>query len=679
MKHIMKLGLSTLLATLLFSGCDSNSSAQKSTISIKQTNETYLQQENNLVLKSINNTKRNLQRELIALEQNRLRRSETKVELASVIATFVNDDLSDNSGAHYNPNAVAEFFESNNIDVSTLSKSEMNEVYIHAYFNAVSDSFGVDSSVEASNKRGLWFITKFQEVIAQATQNLKNTIIYIVDNDAIVSNITASVFRVMLQNGALTKEMLKISILSRTMTSIMIEVMDDHWDLSTQMQALLENDVEFGHLFMDLAKSHDYIMADFLFGRIDAGMYYSLTKAMTLSREANNQNSGKMTQVLSELMSMPRMSKFFNVPKTLEYTDAQSSEAFSKLLFSNGTTKRGDASEMANERFFYEIFATPSSTANFITAMNNIDEDIRISLMDQIFLGESVFNEADEMQGYYNIYAITGGMAYGLGEGAINFEKYKDSFLGFAGLVPWNRYLSYGFAFSKAGYAYYKDDNQAYIDNYKSLVYGTMFDFSNENSDEESSIFDGTYSEIYTKLGEYFDSASQSVLSLFNDMSFDKVYHKNETKIQYFLSNSEEVNASLISYEKDEYTSTMLYSSEENWAYIPTVLAKKDWIIQNDESSLELKFSFSSGYVTGYIISPQKFDFIKMTSDITFSQVELYGDEPLSSDVEVNYYVYSTRFKSEDSIVLDWQDLGIQISAIFFDADNAIANESVLK
>jgi len=923
MNNFTKLSGSIVLASLLFTGCGSNSDSTASATS------SFSEEEKVVLNESINNTKRNLQRELVKVNNQR---SASTANLGSVIAAFISDDLSDNEGSHYSSDAAREFFGSANLDVSELSDAEVSELMIYAYMGAVSSNFGVEDTQSAQAKQRIFGIgTKFKELIGKATDKVKEIIVDVVDDSKIVSGITNEVFKVMLKSGTMTKEMLRLAIKSRTITDVMIAVMDDHWDLAEKMQPLLEGDVGFGHLFMDLAQAHDYVMADFLFARIDGPMYYSLTKAMTLSREdVGNDSAGKTTRVLSELMAMPRMAKFFNIPTTLDYTDGQTNEAFSKLLFSNGTSERGDGNEFANERFFYEMFATPDSTKNFVVAMNNIDEEIRLSLMDQIFLGESRFAPADELQGYYNIYAITGGMAYGLGVGAVNYAEYEQSLYGFAELVSASRYYNYGVAFSTAGYSYYRDDNQAYIENFKGLVYGTMFDLNSDtydyttwldfdeeglenetivkrfyqfvlnrvadeegakalsealetleqsvvadnfvlaaedetgvkstvdfvtglyvyglkrqpdqagldnwvaqidngmsrgavllafinseeaggdswwdeltnsydeidyttwldfddslkdetvverfykyllnrepdaegrqayldaleiaedevvaasfvsNAEAETGVlsnsefvtalytnglerepdpagleywvgeldagtntrgnvllafinseeaggdswwddvtdyFGGSYEEAYSSLGEYFDKVQDDVLSLFNNMTFDHFFSDDDTKIQYFVSNSAEVEAAAVTYDDDSYTSTKLYGSADTWEYIPNKWAKQDWISESENAYLDMNFSFSGGYVMGYVVSPLELDAVNTALPIGLENVELNGDEPLSSDESAIYHIYSVKLSPDSNIRLDWSALSSSTSAVFFDSANAVANTSVI-
>ena len=929
MHNLTKLSGSIVLASLLFSGCNSTTaSTDEGKVTSPKTTSQLSAEEKNIVNESMNSTKRNLQRELVKISKQR---SADSANLGSVIATFIEDDLSNNEGAHYSSDAARVFFENADMDVSELSDEEVTELMLYSYVGAISSSLGIEESVSVASKQRIFGIgTKFKELVKKGTDKVKDKIVDIVDDSKLVSGITNEVFKVMLKSGKMTNEMLRLAIKSKTIAEVMVAVLDDHWGLATQMQPLLENNVDFGHLFMDLAQAHDYMVADFLFGRIDGAMYYSMTKAMTLSREdIGNGSAGKMTRVLSELMALPRMAKFFNVPSTLEYTDGQSVEAFSKLLFSNGTSERGDGNEYANERFFYEMFATPESTANFVKAMNNIDEDIRLALMDQIFLGESKFAEPDEMQGYYNIYAIAGGMAYGLGVGAVNYDKYEQSLLGFAKLVPTSRFYNYGVSFSTAGYSYYRDDNQAYIENFKGLVYGTMFDINsdtydystwldfdkdgleketiikrfyqfvlnrepdsegekalsdaldtldqktvadnfvkateveigitsddefirglyvyglkrepdtvgltnwttqlsngmsrgdvllafinseeaggdswwneitnsydkidysswletddtiedetvvdrfykfllNREADEEgktaylaelktvdravvaksfvenakaevgeqtnsefvtslykngferepdaeglaywvgeldagtntrgnvllafvnaaggdswyddvSNYFGGSYEEAYSSLGSYFDTIKEDVLALFNGMSFDHFFKDSETKIEYFVSNSAEVKKVAVTYNNDEYTDTKLYNSAQTWAYIPNKWAQEDWIKESDSEYLDMNFSFSSGYVTGYVVSPLDLEAVKSALPVDLKSVELNGDELLSTDESAVYHIYSVKLASSTNLRLEWSSLSASTSAIFFNTDNAIANSELLE
>jgi len=80
--------------------------------------------------------------------------------------------------------------------------------------------------------------------------------------------------------------------------------------------------------------------------------------------------------------------------------------------------------------------------------------------MDNIFLGTGA-TQTDSIQGSYNIIAIGTGMYEGLfGDSAdatnngYGLGAYTNAFIGFAGLIPTDRYIPYAMAFMDAGYMY---------------------------------------------------------------------------------------------------------------------------------------------------------------------------------------------------------------------------------
>ena len=522
---------------------------------------------------------------------------------------------------------------------------------------------------------------------------VKDKVVDALADSSLVKSLGNEAFKIMLKSGTATREALRFAITSEGMMKIMIEIMDEHWSLAEQMQPLLENDVDFGHLFMDLALSHPVTdadgvehlpMAEFLFGRIDAGMYKSLTIAMTLSRNAtNNGSAGKTTEVLSTLMARPEMAKFFEIPENLEYVDAQDNKAFSRLLFSNGKayndadlSTRADGSELANERFFYEMFATPESTANFITAMQGVEVNQRLVLMNQIFLGENeALGNDDNEQGYNNIYAITAGMAKGLGEGATNFVDYQDKFLGFAGLITEADYLDiaysggrYAIAFGSAGYNYFGDteSESSYGDDFATLIKGTELDADTNDTAA------AWYSDMSEIVAGYIDDASkldvvQEGLAYYNNVDLDALFY-GQTKLQFF-SNIDENN--IERFTDINYTTKTLYGSTDTWDYIPNKFSEKDWLKEN--STQNIIFNYSGGTVIAYVVSTKPLEVVREQTNMNFVTVALNGDAPLSSDLNANFNVYRV-----DMVIGTELDLEIfnasSISAVFFDADKAMPN-----
>jgi len=522
------------------------------------------------------------------------------------------------------------------------------------------------------------------------------------------------VFELMLKSGTVTKEALQLAIGSNTIMKGMIGAFDNGWsDIAPSMQPLLENDIEFGHLFMTLALAHGgrngisvdadgnpildangsemprLLMAEFLFSRIDAPMYHSLTIGMSNSRTSVGDHEGApgyMTEVLSNLMARPDMAKFFEIPTDLEYTDAMSNTAFSKLLFSNGeiiktvdgvTTGHGDGSELANERFFYEMFATPESTTNFITAMNNVQnnpalgEDTKIALMSQIFLAANDITETDEEQAYHNIYAIAGGMAKGLGEGGDNFAKYQDNFIGFAALMPYTYdSVSYAGSFIAALSSYFDNNESAYGDEFKTLFRGTAFDV--DNNDSLISYYFSA-SDYVGGLLEYVGVAADDAVSYVNNIDFDTLYY-GTTKIQFF---SDIPESDMVTFKNGKYSEFKLYGSELTWDYIPNRFAEKDWV-KATATTQTANFDWNSGSVSAYVISSSELDAINADTGLIFTQVDLNGNVPLSSDVNASYNVYTTDIANKSSFNLSALTGSTLVSAVFLDADQAVPNDSEL-
>jgi len=715
MSILTKFTGSLLTASLLLmvSGCDNNTKSKTILTSKAPT----------VAEKSLNNTKKTLQRALAKSDNdnnnNKISKLSTSVDMGTIIATFLNDNLEDSNSSDIVSSKT--FLKSltkdqNAIDaVDALTDADASTYLSLVYFDAIASNYDVtpgelatdSSSAAKQSKFQPYFLGGILDPITQpikdllndtVTQPIKDGIVDIVDNNSVVSGIAEETFKVMLQSGTITKVMLKLAIKSNTISNVMIEVMDDHWNLAEQMQPLLENDVEFGNLFMDLALAHEgrnegytYRMAEFLFGRIDGGMYKSLTIAMTNSRVKNDDDThtdGYITEVLSGLMAREDMTKFFKIPDSLAYTYAQVDTAFTKLLFDNNTTERGDGNEYSNERFFYEMFATAPSTANFITAMNNVADsnDTKIKgneaiLMDQIFMGKSKFGETDTNQGNYNIYAIAGGMAHGLGKGAANFSAYRDNFIGFALLIPTSRYIDYGFAFGGAGYSYYDNDLNAYNDDFKTLVEGTALDYNGTILDN---VYVGYVSDLYTgSLGfidGYYDTISGFVSDYDNNISawynnalayyegvkldaqiaFESTFYGNtDTRINHFSNITENV----ATYKDGDFVGKALSNSDATWDYIPTKFAEKDWMSANTD--VDATFNFKSGTVVAYVVA---------TSPVAgFTKVELNGDEPLSSDDTQTYAIYKKDIASGDTLNIA-VSANPAIKGVFFDSDNAIAN-----
>jgi hypothetical protein len=283
--------------------------------------------------------------------------------------------------------------------------------------------------------------------------------------------VTGAMFDVVLNSDGVTVFMLDQARNSQTMTDIMINALDENWELTRKMCPMLQENAEFGEKFTALAYERPDL-AQFFFEKIDSTMYSCLTDAMVLS--SDEENFGDYTNPVEHsttgymgVLLETYATTYFIEPGTgsaTKYVDART-DKFAGLMFTTGdvvtvdgnvTSGHGDANELTNEQFFYAVFRTPTSTDSFVTAMKNVEtaNAANVTLfMDEIFLGKNTttaFASEDTVQGYYNIISVAGGMYEGIN--TYGFGTYTGSFIGFAGLIPSERYMAYASQFMSAGY-----------------------------------------------------------------------------------------------------------------------------------------------------------------------------------------------------------------------------------
>jgi hypothetical protein len=130
-------------------------------------------------------------------------------------------------------------------------------------------------------------------------------------------------------------------------------------------------------------------------------------------------------------------------------------DAFARLMLD-------PANGIVNERMFYSLFAKSDTTAAFVTTMQQVkilDASTSTFFMDNIFLGGELkdiatLTDVQKDQAMKNIYAVAKAMLDG--NKIEGLSAYSASFIGFAGLVPFDRYVPYAKAFGAAGYYYAK-------------------------------------------------------------------------------------------------------------------------------------------------------------------------------------------------------------------------------
>jgi hypothetical protein len=350
---------------------------------------------------------------------------------------------------------------------SFVAKNDLNKAFLDAYFDAAAIA---EPSLAYAPGRG---------VFSGITDTIKDGLVTIIDTD-LGTDITAAAFEVMLNSEGVTVLMIDMARGSDTISQIMIDVLGDRWELTKKMCPMLQTNSEFGEKFTALAYEKDGIdgspdMGGFFFANVDAPLYGCLSDAMILSSDEDLHDKGvdHSTNGYMGLLMERYADRFFIAPGTgAEWISATehpygSYDAFSKLMFDTGdivtldgntTAGHGDRNELTNEQFFYATFRTPYSTDAFVAAMEKVEaadaETVRI-FMDHIFLGEqNLTNGAikDQAQGYYNIIAIAGAMYEGINNPMYGFADYSGAFVGFAGLIPSDRYLTYASAFMNAGF-----------------------------------------------------------------------------------------------------------------------------------------------------------------------------------------------------------------------------------
>ena len=354
-----------------------------------------------------------------------------------------------------------------------LANTDLNELYLEAYFDKVAADEGLAPANLAPNRAlSLDFIL----------DPIKDGLVSLMDT-SVGGAVTSATFDVVLNSEGVTVVMLDMARGSETMTQIMIDALGRDWSLTAKMCPMLQTNQEFGEKFAALAEESD-AMGRFFFERVDAPMYGCLTDAMLLSNDdaVHHESVSHSTNAYMGILMERYAADFFIEPGTgaLGSSGYGRTDTFAGLMFDtganvdyNGTAKtfenHGDANELINEQFFYSLFKTPGTTDAFVAAMNNVEDADALNgvqnttlFMDKIFLGANNPTDAnpDTYQGYLNIISIGSGMYEGIygKEGSTapvyGFGSYTDAFIGFAGLIPADRYLAYGKAFIDAGYMY---------------------------------------------------------------------------------------------------------------------------------------------------------------------------------------------------------------------------------
>ena len=462
--------LSILAAGLLLSGCGSEDGTQQQsgiqTSSISQEQASALaisaQSIDDIQAKYDTNDTEQAIRQL-------------KIDIASGNVTDLQKLLVEEKKENFMKKYLNQLLQSGEISQSEYDEY-LQDVDLKEAFDAVMKEISSPISTQATGANRIsasGFLSSAKKSIKKVTNKIvdkaKDVVIDLADTK-VGNKLTGAVFNLVLEDEGVTVFMLDQARNSETMTQIMIDALGNNWDLTKKMCPMLQENKEFGEKFAALAEERES-MAKFFFENIDGRLYNCLGDAMLLSNDDSVHDSS-VSHSTTEYMGilMDRYSNFFVAPGS----DSSNTSGYGRkdkfvgLMFDTGlpvvydentTTylNHGDGNELANEKFFYALFKTPTSTDKFVSAMEKVDENTRKILMDQIFLGE--YNgQQDTIQGAFNIIAIGSGMYEGIyGNGTTSgygLSKYGPAFLGFAKLIPSDRYMAYAKAFVNAGFEY---------------------------------------------------------------------------------------------------------------------------------------------------------------------------------------------------------------------------------
>ena len=470
--------LSVLTAGLLLSGCGSSGEGQNATNSIEQTGTT---QKQSLAISSKQASALAISAQTLDDVKSRYNTNDTNEALKKLkldIATSKVQDLQslllENKKANFVKKRLDELLASGEITEDEYNEF-LQDVDLEKAFDAIMKNIVASSNVKKGPvldflKDGVSDVKDtIGSVTDKVTDKAKDTVVDLANTD-LGNKATGAVFNVVLEDEGVTVFMLDQARNSETMTQIMIDALGNNWDLTKKMCPMLQENKEFGEKFAALAEERE-IMAKFFFENIDANLYNCLGDAMLLSND-DEVHDESVKHSTTEYMGilMDRYSDFFVAPgsDSSNTSGYGRKDKFVSLMFDTGapvtydeTTKsylnHGDGNELANEKFFYALFKTPTSTDKFVSAMQKVDETTRKMLMDEIFLGRYGQN-VDTLQGGFNIIAIGSGMYEGIygsaNTKAYGLASYLGAFWGFAGLIPSDRYVEYGKAFVNAGFQY---------------------------------------------------------------------------------------------------------------------------------------------------------------------------------------------------------------------------------
>ena len=470
--------LSILTASLLLSGCGSNTQEGNNTPKVDVKKQPLAMSQKEAAALAISAQTLDDVKKKYDTNNTQEALKKLKLDIAVSDDQTLTTLLLEDKKAHFVEKYLNELLAQNAItqeEYDEYLQTDLNQAFDTIMHNAVTNSSKKAPALGLSTNNLLK--DALGSVTEKLTDKAKGAVVDLANTKA-GNKVTGEVFNVVLESDGVTVVMLDQARKSETITQVMIDALGNNWDLTKKMCPMLQTNKEFGEKFAALAEERESL-AKFFFENIDGNMYNCLGDAMLLSNDDENHGvyDAAVNHSTTEYMGilMDRYSNFFVAPGS----DSSNTSGYGRkdkfvgLMFDTGKPveyddvnktfiNHGDANELANEKFFYALFKTPTSTGKFVSAMEKVDVPTRTLLMDEIFLGENG-DKKDTLQGSFNIIAIGSGMYEGIygsdTSRAYGLTSYLGDFVGFAGLVPSDRYVPYAKAFVNAGFTYAKMHN----------------------------------------------------------------------------------------------------------------------------------------------------------------------------------------------------------------------------
>jgi hypothetical protein len=412
-------------------------------------------------------------------------------------------------------------------------------------------------------------------------------------------------FNVALQSGQMINEILALSTRFSELNDLLVEVLQTTPELEQKVCTQLSTNEQFGELFTTLAVTKSN-METYLMGNIDANLYNCLSSSLMLSQ--------KSAVNLSTLLNN-------NAQSYLVTPSSANNAKFATQFFSVGSDDvHGDASEIATEKIITGIFSDRRSLNNFAEALAKLDDQTQKAYLNFIFKGDLPDGTSNEVQGYYNLYALTAGAL--LGSATSGEASYSDAFKKLLALNEFS-YWDFGWQLWDAG-KYYATNSDVSVDHlselsFTSLIYDYIFTDGIDEGKTTQSFF-SSYPEVKDLYGMKIVSKEDIVLAQVTSLKADDIAKRKNYR----------------------YNKIATSSTQNHWLYLPNTLSRESWLTSQSERTLEV----GAKAVKVYLMTKANLTNAKEVSGIDLTQESSYAEA-----TDGVYNIFSITLKNTTAMI----------------------------